>query len=306
MTIEELRNIPIWELLSHLGIEPVSMNTGRTQLMYRSPLREDVTASFTVSTRKNLWMDFGTSQGGNVIDLAIALNGNCSFREAAAWLERQARSIGRGGSLADLRVSLDRQPARNSGGSPVSSVRLVPLESPGLLAYLRSRGIPEDIGKAYCKEAHYSVGGRDYYGIAFPNILGGMEIRNPFFKGSFGSKGPTLVTLEKGRKTPCCCLFEGFMDFLSYLTLQRCSDEGVALPFPCDCIIMNSTSLVRKTVPFIGVYEKAYCYLDNDDAGLRAFGVIGQALPGKAFLKSDLFADFNDLNDYLTGRRRRG
>lgn len=37
--------------------------------MYRSPLRADSNASFSVSLDKNLWYDFGTSQGGNVIDL---------------------------------------------------------------------------------------------------------------------------------------------------------------------------------------------------------------------------------------------
>ena len=91
MKIEELKKIPIWELLSHLGIEPVSKRSGGAQLMYHSPLRPDRNASFSVSTRKNLWMDFGTSQGGNVIDLAIALKGYCTFSEAVTWLEEQAR-----------------------------------------------------------------------------------------------------------------------------------------------------------------------------------------------------------------------
>ena len=62
--------------------------------MYRSPLRADSNASFSVSLDKNLWYDFGTSQGGNVIDLAILLNGNCSVRAALLWLEDQNRAIG--------------------------------------------------------------------------------------------------------------------------------------------------------------------------------------------------------------------
>ena len=79
MKTYELKRIPIWELLSHLGIEPVSKRGGGAQLLYHSPLRPDRNASFSVSTRKNLWMDFGTSQGGNVIDLAIALKGLLPF-----------------------------------------------------------------------------------------------------------------------------------------------------------------------------------------------------------------------------------
>ena len=94
MKIEELKRIPIWELLSHLGIEPVSKRSGGSQLMYHSPLRPDKNASFSVSTRKNLWLDFGTSQGGNVIDLAIALKGYCTFSEAAAFAITTSVDIG--------------------------------------------------------------------------------------------------------------------------------------------------------------------------------------------------------------------
>ena len=59
--------------------------------MYHSPLREDRTPSFSVSTKKNLWNDLGAGIGGNVIDLALQLNGNCTFHKAVTWLEEQYR-----------------------------------------------------------------------------------------------------------------------------------------------------------------------------------------------------------------------
>ena len=49
MKTDELKRIPIWELLSHLGIEPVSKRGGGAQLLYHSPLRPDRNASFSVS-----------------------------------------------------------------------------------------------------------------------------------------------------------------------------------------------------------------------------------------------------------------
>ena len=64
MKIEELKKIPIKDLLTHLGYSPVSRSKGGRQLMYHSPLRPDKNASFSVSTQKNLWMDFGTSKEG--------------------------------------------------------------------------------------------------------------------------------------------------------------------------------------------------------------------------------------------------
>lgn len=299
MKTEELKRIPIWELLSHLGIEPVSKRGGGAQLLYHSPLRPDRNASFSVSTRKNLWMDFGTSQGGNVIDLAIALKGYCTFSEAVTWLEEQARWFHKDILYEDFSRYDDAHMSRLSGHSGISNMRVEDLASPRLLEYLESRGIPSGIGRRYCKEAHYTVRDREYYGVAFLNILGGMEIRSRFFKGCHGVKAPTVVSVEKARRTTSCCVFEGFMDFLSYKVLEERGDEEIVQPFPCDCIILNSTSIIQRAIPFIGVYTIAYCYLDNDFAGKQALDTLDLLMPGRIFEMSSRFSPYNDLNDYL-------
>lgn len=299
MKTEELKRIPIWELLSHLGIEPVSKRGGGAQLLYHSPLRPDRNASFSVSTRKNLWMDFGTSQGGNVIDLAIALKGYCTFSEAVTWLEEQARWFHKDILYEDFSRYDDAHMSRLSGHSGISNMRVEELTSPRLLEYLESRGISASIGRRYCKEAHYTVRDREYYGVAFMNILGGMEIRSRFFKGCHGVKAPTVVSVEKARRTTSCCVFEGFMDFLSYKVLEERGDGEIVQPFPCDCIILNSTSIIQRAIPFIGVYTIAYCYLDNDFAGTQALDTLDLLMPGRIFEMSSRFSSYNDLNDYL-------
>ena len=299
MKIEELKKIPIWELLSHLGIEPVSKRGGGAQLMYHSPLRPDRNASFSVSTRKNLWMDFGTSQGGNVIDLAIALKGYCTFSEAVTWLEEQARWFHKDILYEDFSRYDDAHMSRLSGHSGISNMRVEELTSPRLLEYLESRGIPASIGQRYCKEAHYTVRDREYYGVAFLNILGGMEIRSRSFKGCHGVKAPSVVSVEKTKRTSCCCVFEGFMDFLSYKVLEERGDREIVQPFPFDCIILNSTSIIQRAIPFIGVYTIAYCYLDNDFAGTQALDTLDLLMPGRIFEMSSRFSSYNDLNDYL-------
>ena len=304
MKIEELKKIPIWELLSHLGIEPVSKRGGGAQLLYHSPLRPDRNASFSVSTRKNLWMDFGTSQGGNVIDLAIALKGYCTFSEAVTWLEEQARWFHKDILYEDFSRYDDAHMSRLSGHSGISNMRVEELTSPRLLEYLESRGISASIGRRYCKEAHYTVRDREYYGVAFMNILGGMEIRSRFFKGCHGVKAPTVVSVEKARRTTSCCVFEGFMDFLSYKVLEERGDGEIVQPFPCDCIILNSTSIIQRAIPFIGVYHIAYCYLDNDFAGKQALDTLDLLMPGRIFEMSTRFSPYNDLNDYLMQQPR--
>jgi len=304
MKTEELKRIPIWELLSHLGIEPVSKRGGGAQLLYHSPLRPDRNASFSVSTRKNLWMDFGTSQGGNVIDLAIALKGYCTFSEAVTWLEEQARWFHKDILYEDFSRYDDAHMSRLSGHSGISNMRVEELTSPRLLEYLESRGISASIGRRYCKEAHYTVRDREYYGVAFMNILGGMEIRSRSFKGCHGVKAPSVVSVEKARRTTSCCVFEGFMDFLSYKVLEERGDGEIVQPFPCDCIILNSTSIIQRAIPFIGVYHIAYCYLDNDFAGKQALDTLDLLMPGRIFEMSTRFSPYNDLNDYLMQQPR--
>ena len=268
--------------------------------MYHSPLRNDNTPSFFVTISKNLWLDFGSSEGGNVIDLAIAINGGCSFHEAVCWLEEQYGGI------------RDRQPIDYSSfddcGGVLSIVKTLPLNHPTLLNYMSSRGIPREIAVKYCREIHYSIRGREYYSVGFPNIVGGFELRNPFFKGCHGEKAPSVIPLSKSGRTQCCCVFEGFMDFLSYHTLEQSGNRDVVQPFPCDSIVLNSTAMVRKTVPFIDVYRKAFCFLDNDEAGRRAFVKMAESMPGKLINHSEIapLALYKDLNDYLqTGRMSR-
>ena len=296
MSFDELKEIPITDLLTHLGHRPVSRAKGGRQWFYHSPLREDNNASFCVSSDKNLWYDFGTSRGGNIIDLARALNGDCSFKVAASWLEEQRRGFKQEPPLTASIVS-------NSLLRPyteMENIQVLPLNNKSLLGYLWSRGIPAEIGKRYCKEVQYDVRDRHFFALCFMNILGGMEIRNPFFKGSYGVKAPSIITLSKTERTPSCSIFEGFMDFLSYQTLLSRYNDRTINPVPRDCIVLNSTSMVQKAIPFIQVYDVAITYLDNDDAGQQATNTIDAAMTDRTIRMSERFSGFNDLNDYLT------
>ena len=134
------------------------------------------------------------------------------------------------------------------------------------------------------------------------NILGGMEIRSRFFKGCHGVKAPTVVSVEKTKRTSCCCVFEGFMDFLSYQTLLERYEDRVINPVHRDCIILNSTSMVQKALPFIQVYDLAFTYLDNDVAGQRACDYIDASMVGRTIKMSGQFSNYNDLNDYLMNK----
>jgi DNA primase len=79
MTLNEIKQISIREYLGRMNIQPVK-DYGYYG-MYHCPYREDRNASFKVDFRQNLWHDFGTNEGGSIIDLLMKLN-KCSMLKA--------------------------------------------------------------------------------------------------------------------------------------------------------------------------------------------------------------------------------
>ena len=85
MTIEQANNISIKHYLSRLDIFSVKEKEGYG--MYLSPFRPDTEPSFKVDYRQNLWYDFGTGEGGTMVDLVMKLH-QCTFAEAMQKWQR--------------------------------------------------------------------------------------------------------------------------------------------------------------------------------------------------------------------------
>lgn len=85
MTYQEANSISIKDYLESLDILPVvdKLYYG----MYHSPLRQDDTPSFKVDYGVNLWCDFGTGEGGSLIDLVMKQYG-CNAYGAISRLEQ--------------------------------------------------------------------------------------------------------------------------------------------------------------------------------------------------------------------------
>jgi DNA primase len=77
--------IQIDEWLANFAIFPDRENAGKK--WYKSPLRDEKTASFVVDTNTNRWRDFGTQKGGSIIDLAMEFL-NCSYIETVQNLRK--------------------------------------------------------------------------------------------------------------------------------------------------------------------------------------------------------------------------
>ncbi|MBO0953013.1 hypothetical protein [Fibrella forsythiae] len=71
MTVSDAKSLDINELLAKLGYQPTRRTAKDT--WYKRPYGTESHASFHVSRDGRAWFDFGTGQGGNIIDLALLL-----------------------------------------------------------------------------------------------------------------------------------------------------------------------------------------------------------------------------------------
>lgn len=257
MNTNEAKRIRIEEYLHSLGYNPVRRQGN--SLWYKSPFRDEQEPSFKVNTERNLWYDFGAGKGGNIIALARELYASDSLPYLLKRIAEQTPSV--------------RPVSFSFGGQPLSKpsfrqLEVVPLSSPALLSYLRQRGINTELAKRECREVRYLTDGKPYFAVGFPNRSGGYEIRNKLFKGCIAPKDITHIQQEQPKES--CYLFEGFMDYLSFLTLrlERCPNrpelDGQ------DYIVLNSTSNLSKAIRPLGDYGCIHCFLDNDKTGMEA------------------------------------
>lgn len=178
-------------------------------------------------------------------------------------------------------------------------VCVIGLSHTHLLEYVSERHVSIEVAKRYCSEVHYQAGyGRFYYAIAFLNVSGGMEVRNKYSKRCIGGKDISVIRNEPN-STIHCCVFEGFFDFLSYMTLKEMGDSKVCLSDDADYIVLNSVNNIGKAFPIIAQYNHIHCYLDNDNAGHTATEIIASLHPEKVIDESRRYMPHNDLNNFL-------
>ena len=290
-----IKRYSIVEYLERKGIKPVRKTP--TYAMYRSPLREETHPSFKVDTEKNLWIDYAEGRGGSIIDLCIRLEG-CTLSEAICRLEQNAPdNTTHSYSFTNRGISISPNQRENVTAS--GTRRLICLSDtlpPHLQEYLKKeRCIDLEKATPFLKSISYEVRGRRYEAIGFANSSGGYELRdNNTFKGTIAPKDITPIFEDMEQPV---CLFEGFMDFLSFLSMK----EEVTN----QCLVMNSVSNVARSIHYLNKRNitSVRAFLDNDYAGQRAV----QEFVNAGFKVEDMavyYGDFKDLNEYHVSRVR--
>lgn len=295
MTIAEAKQVRIVDFLAQLGYRAQCMKSD--QYWYLSPLRAERTPSFKVNDRLNEWYDFAEATGGDLVELCKQLCGTENVSAALSYIERYV------GGVSLPRVRVPAAPPRPIEAD-MKDLVIVPLRHHALISYLHSRMIDADIGRMFCKEVHYELRQRRYFALAFGNVSGGYEVRNPYYKGCINGKDISLIQQSRSEAQNRICVFEGFMDFLSYLTLKQTGDDTICIDAPCDYLVMNSVSNLKRTLAYLQRYAYIHCYLDNDLAGQKTAETIAGMYERHVSDEAGRYAGYKDLNDYLRGKKR--
>ena len=288
-----IKRYSIVEYLEKKGIRPVRRTPAYA--MYRSPLREETRPSFKVDREKNLWIDYAEGRGGSIIDLCMRLEG-CTLSEAICRLGQNASEYtAHSYSKTEPRIGLNQTTTRQAS----ETRRLISISDtlpPHLQEYLiKERCINLKKATPFLKCISYEVRGKRYEAIGFANSSGGYELRdNNTFKGTIAPKNITPIFEDKAQPV---CLFEGFMDFLSFLSMKG--------EVTNQCLVMNSVSNVARSIHYLNKRNitSVRAFLDNDDAGRKAV----QEFVNTGFKVEDMavyYRDFKDLNDFHASRVR--
>lgn len=287
MTCEQAKQMSMVDLLEHCHIRPQYVR-GQDH-WYLSPFRDEKTPSFKVNARLNLYYDHGNGQGGDIIDLGRTLF-HCDTKALLEKLDSglflfQPQNLKSTGLHIDSGVT----PARALDQSGIHITALKELGSNlAITQYLESRGIDLAVAKSYCREVYYRIGDKNYFAAGFENRSGGCELRSAYFKGSTSPKD--ISHIDNGHSS--VCVLEGFMDFLSLLSLRK--QEQVQTDF----VVLNSVSLAEPSMDIVKSYNTVFLYPDHDAAGKKLLEKFENA-GLNCVDASGIYKDYKDLNQMM-------
>ena len=279
MNCEKIKqNVNIRKVLESFNLFPVKEN--RKTAFYFALDREEKTPSFSVDFIKNKAFDFGTGKSFDVMSIVLQIN-RCSVSEALKYLEKFEFSI-----QENVRIE------ENDQSKNYAIIKVSEIKHPALIAYLKSRKVYEQ--KDLVKEIEYILNAKKYFGIAFFNNSGGVEIRNKYSKICLGKKDVTLIKIEVGTAKEII-IFEGFFDYLTFRNLEK--EENST----SDYLILNSTAMLFKVEETLKEYDKISLFLDNDTNGKSVKSKIQKQYENVEDC-SLLYWGFKDLNEWGCNR----
>lgn len=314
MNCKQAKSISLEEILRRLGVEPTRRVKKGTELFYISPIREgDTTPSFKVDTEMNAWYAHGLGRGGNVLDFVLE------------YLQYKGQVVNPG--IGDALHFLDNlfgseqpiQVAKISSNKvkekePVIEVQSVrELHHPALLNYLKERGIEDmNIARRYVKQVHYRYKDKkrfqSFFAIGLENRSGGFALRNRIWKQACSPNDFSVITGDPVSERRVS-VFEGMMDFLGFLVLEKQDAAQRNRPLG-DVIVLNSLSFIQPAADYITSqgYRVVHTFLDNDSSGQKATRMLQDELSSKGAIviaQNAFYEEYHDINDFLMGQLKK-
>jgi DNA primase len=301
VTTQQAKNIPLSILLEKMGFQSTRSKHNGNDVWYKSPFRpNERDASFHVNVRENVWYDFGSEIGGDVLKFVQEFN-KFETADALIFLDVLFPENAKSDKLHDgAKKRFDRPEA-------LSLKRAQPISNPHLVTYLKEdRKIDLKTAQKHLIEVIYAQiqTGKEYYALGMANRSGGFEIRNKYFKGSLFEKDITILPAKSAADTPInpenkVSIFEGFFDFLSALKFYGDTlMEG-------EVIVMHSVAMQNATIAYLTArdFSRIYTYFDNDRAGEELTYAIGKHFPKVFEPCSALFYPHKDFNEFWVSKK---
>ena len=292
LTCAAAKQIDLVDFLASLGYEPSKIRNN--DYWYKSPLRNEQTASFKVNRKRNVWYDHGMGKGGDLIDFGkeyfrcntSELLQKLSTGNTETFLFHQQEKP----KLTNSSNSVSAGEKKKDGESKILVMDSRFISDSRLISYLEKRNIPLEVARQYCHEVDFLLHGKKQAAIGFKNDSGGYELRSAYFKGSSSPKAVSFIDVE----AKCLNIFEGFFDFLSYKAMTQKATEP-----PPNILVLNSLAFFQKSWELMEKYESVNLYLDRDEAGIKLTKEALERNPEKFTDQSILYSNNKDLNDWL-------
>lgn len=284
MDPSEVKGIDIVVFLQKLGFSPVKINS--RYATFHVPFRNSNHPTLRVNRKENTWIDYTTGKTGDIVELGKLVYQIDDDAKVMSLFES-----------SNLPFSMSARYLMDQDGNStmITKVRVKELNNKRLLSFLESRGIDLSLAVKYCREIYYSVRWKKYYALAFKNNSGGFEIISPAIKGYVAPRDISVISLHLSN--PYCIVFDNFMDFLSYLTINQRIDFAI-FSNTVDYLILNSPVNVHKAISVLKKYELVACCLSNDEEGEDTVNMIASEHDGVHDL-SGVYDGYHDLNDFI-------
>jgi len=297
MTIADAKSLDINDVLRRLGYQPTRRTAKDT--WYKRPYGIETHASFHVSKDGRAWFDFGTGQGGNIIDLAMLLGPCQEVAQALAYLERLT------GPLTNALPPNRQPPIPPTPATAAYTIdRHQSLADPRGVAFLKSRALDPLILSPYLNDVFFSrrqhSTSQPLYGVGLANLAGGFELRAQL-EGSHWHKtslGPKDISVFLGQPAAAWLCFEGLPDFGSFLTLDR-PPMGTF-----NYVVLNGTGMTAKAMAFLAtqpVGSLIICSQAGEGAATAKAALLAWAAQ-QGWQRGDMdhkWQGFGDLNEKL-------